>query len=176
VRALALLALVVSLANAAPLPGQAFTPPPVKRASPRGTRIGLYGFGIRSGLDANGGGQAVLGATLDAGNLFVSRLRVRPSAEVGMLNGANTYAGSLEFLYRFLDDDRAAAPYLGGGLSVAGHTDCGADPGCPGLWVNVVLGIEIRVRSTFNWLIEYHAMDAFKHNRLYLGLTTRRGN
>jgi hypothetical protein len=39
-----------------------------------------------------------------------------------------------------------------------------------------VLGIEVRYRSTFNWLLEYHALNAFRRNRLYLGLTTRRGN
>ena len=33
-----------------------------------------------------------------------------------------------------------------------------------------------RKRSTFNWLLEYHAMDLFRRNRIYVGLTTRRGN
>jgi len=39
-----------------------------------------------------------------------------------------------------------------------------------------VFGFELHYRSTFNWLLEYHAMDALRHNRIYIGLTTRRGN
>src|SRR3989454_9211302 len=37
---------------------------------------------------------------------------------------------------------------------------CGTDAACPALWVNAVVGFELRYRSTFNWLFEYHAMDA----------------
>lgn len=155
---------------------QEFHPPPVQRSGPGGTRIGLLGFGVRAGADLSGEGAAVLGAALDIGNLFVDRFRLRPSAEIGILNGPNTYVASFEGLYRFGSDIQAVTPYVGGGLAVAGHADCGSDAGCPGLWLNVVLGIEVRYRSTFNWLFEYHALDAFRHNRLYLGLTTRRGN
>ena len=84
--------------------------------------------------------------------------------------------GSLEGLYRLSGDTRAATPYLGGGLAIAGHAGCATDASCPAVWLNVVLGIEVRYRSTFNWLLEYHALDAFRRNRVYLGLTTRRGN
>ena len=35
---------------------QAFPPPPVQRAGPGGTRIGLLGFGVRSGFDFAGRG------------------------------------------------------------------------------------------------------------------------
>jgi hypothetical protein len=155
---------------------QAFPPPPVQRSGVGGTRIGLLGFGVRGGADLGGKGAAVLGVALDAGNLFVDRFRLRPSAEIGILNGANTYVASLEGLYRLGGDHQTATPYLGAGLAIAGHAGCGTDASCPGLWINFVLGIEMRFRSTFNWLLEYHALDAFRRNRVYLGLTTRRGN
>lgn len=155
---------------------QAFPAPPVQRAGPGGTRIGLLGFGVRAGADFTGNGSAVFGIAIDAGNLFANRLRLRPSAEIGMLNGPNTYVGSFEALYRLSADNEAVIPYLGAGIAIAGHADCATDTGCPGVWVNAVFGVEVRYRSTFNWLIEYHALDMFARNRVYLGLTTRRGN
>jgi hypothetical protein len=165
----------VGITLAVRLAAQAFHPPPVQGAGPAGTRIGLLGFGMRTGVDI-GSGAAVLGVALDAGHLFRAHLRIRPSAEIGITHGPNTYVGSLEGLYRFNDDNQPVTPYFGAGLAVAGRAGCGTDPGCPGLWINVVLGIEVRYRSTFNWLLEYHALNAFRRNRLYLGLTTRRGN
>jgi hypothetical protein len=158
-----------------PLAAQAFHPPPVAGHS-RGTRIGLLGFGLRAGVDVSGDGQAVFGGTIDAGSLFIDQLRLRPSAEIGIQNGANTYAGNIEILYRLARDEHSAVPYVGGGMAFAGHAQCGSDSSCPSVWVNVVMGVEVRYRSTFNWLIEYHGMDAFRHNRLYIGLTTRRGS
>jgi hypothetical protein len=83
---------------------------------------------------------------------------------------------SLEGLYRLSGDHQAATPYVGGGVAVAGHAECGTDSSCPDVWFNVVLGVEVRYRSTFNWLFEYHALDAFQRSRVYLGLTTRRGS
>ena len=173
-RTLWLMAIGATLA--AQLAAQEFHPPPVQRGRPNGTRLGLFGFGVRSGVDFKGNGEFVLGVALDAGNLFVNRLRLRPSVELGVLSGTDTYVGSLELLYHFADDDQAALPYAGTGVAVAGHAACAADPNCPGLWLNIVVGIEVRFRSTFNWLLEYHALDAFQRSRLYLGLTTRRGN
>jgi opacity protein-like surface antigen len=169
------LLLLATLALGPRLGAQAFHPPPVQRRDD-GTRIGFFGFGIRAGMDLNSGGQAVFGLTLDLGNLASSRLRIRPSGEVGVGNGVNTYVGSLELLFRLTDDAGAVTPYVGAGVGIAGHAECGTDASCPAVWVNGVLGTEIRFRSTFNWLLEYHAMDAFQHNRVYLGLTTRRGN
>ena len=101
---------------------------------------------------------------------------MRPSAEIGILNGANTYAGNFELLYRLTGDNEAVTPYAGAGLALAGHAGCGSDSGCPSVWVNAVAGVEVRYRSTFNWLLEYHPMDVFRHNRFYVGLTTRRGS
>src|SRR2546425_1206214 len=161
---------------ATPLGAQEFHPPAVRRSSDHGTRLGLFGFGVRSGVDPRGNTQFVLGVTLDAGNLISSRLRLRPSGEIGVFNGWESYVGSFEALYRFTSDDQAATPYAGGGLSIAGRDHCGNYPDCPALWINAGVWVEIHYRSTFNWLLEYHPMDAFQHNRLYAGLTTRRGS
>ena len=156
---------------------QQFTPPRVSSDEPRrGTHLGLYGFGARTGADLSGNGQMIFGTTIDFGDLFTSRLRVRPSAEIGVFNGGNSYVASTEALYRFTGDNQGVIPYLGGGMSLAGHADCGSDPGCPALWVNVVFGFELHYRSTFNWILEYHGMDALRRHRLYVGLTTRRGS
>ncbi|MGH7549022.1 MAG: hypothetical protein ACREMM_12735 [Gemmatimonadales bacterium] len=173
-RDLWLVAVVLMLAT--PLAAQDFHPPAVRRSADVGTRLGLYGFGVRSGVDLKGRTQLVLGATLDAGNLFTSQFRIRPAVEIGVFNGANSYVGSLEGVFRFTADEQVATPYVGGGFSIAGQEACGVDPDCPDLWVNVVVGFELHYRSTFNWLLEYHGMDAFRHNRIYVGLTTRRGN
>jgi hypothetical protein len=172
--------LIGTLAAAGPLAApdaaaQQFSPPK-SEGKATGTRIGLFGFGVRSGLDFKGAGQMVLGTTLDVGDLFSSRVRIRPSAEIGVFNGDNSYIGSLESLWRFTDDEEIATPYVGLGLSLAGHDRCGADPVCPALWVNFVFGFELHYRSTFNWLLEYHGMDTMRRHRLYVGLTTRRGN
>lgn len=162
---------------AAPLPlvAQQFDPPRAGSAS-RGTRLGFYGFGVRGGFDFKDAGQLVLGSTLDFGNLFTSAVRLRPSFEIGVFNGPNTYVGSFEALWRLTENEEVATPYVGLGLSLAGRDQCGTDPECPDLWLNLAVGLELRYRSTFNWLIEYHAMDLFKRHRVYIGLTTRRGN
>ena len=153
---------------------QQFQPP--KNGGHGGTRIGLFGFGVRGGVDFRKSGQFVMGATLDLGDLFTNRIRLRPSAEVGVFNGPNTYVGNFEALWRFTDDEEVATPYIGLGLGVAGREGCGTDPACPGLWLNTVFGFELHYRSTFNWLLEYHGMDRMRRHRLYIGLTTRRGN
>ena len=158
-----------------PIWAQAFTPPSVAHAD-AGTRLGLYGFGVRAGADLANSGQLVLGFAIDAGSIGVSALRVRPSVELGFANGLETYTGSLEGLYRLKPDGASLGPYVGGGPGVRGHARCQADSTCPALWLNVVMGLEIRFRPTFNWLVEYHGLDLFQHGRLELGLTTRRGS
>ncbi|HEX2681501.1 MAG TPA: hypothetical protein VHQ03_09435, partial [Candidatus Dormibacteraeota bacterium] len=145
-------------ALAAPaLAAQEFHPPPVRASGEEGTRLGLYGFGVRGGVDVAGLSQFVVGVTLDAGNLASNRLRLRPSGEIGVFNGVNSYVGSLEGVYRFTEDQEKVTPYVGAGLSLAGHDRCGADPQCPAVWANVLVGFELHYRSTFNWLLEYHA-------------------
>lgn len=160
--------------TASPLVAQQFPPP--RSAAHSGTRLGLFGFGIRGGIDFRKSSQLVLGGALDLGDLFSNRIRLRPSAELGVFNGSNTYVGSFEALWRFTADENVATPYIGGGLGIAGRDGCGTDPQCPDLWFNTVFGFELRYRSTFNWLIEYHGLDLMRHNRIYIGLTTRRGN
>jgi hypothetical protein len=174
-RTIGIAACLLALAAPAALAGQQFQPPGTG-ATDRGTRIGLFGFGVKSGFDFRGNDQLIVGASLDLGNLFTSRLRLRPSAEIGVFNGRNTYVGSFEALFRFTDDNQLAQPYAGAGLSLAGQEDCGTITGCPGVWLNVVLGFELHYRSTFNWLLEYHGMDALRRHRFYVGLTTRRGS
>ena len=107
------------------LAAQEFHPPTVPRGSDQGTRFGLFGFGVRGGVDLSGNSQMVFGVTLDAGNLGTSRLRVRPSGEIGFFNTENSYVGSFEALYRFTGDEQAATPYVGAGVSLAGHKSCG---------------------------------------------------
>ncbi len=155
---------------------QEFRPPQVGAKRTTGTRIGLFGFGTRGGIDLRSPSQMIFGVTLDAGDLFSPRVRLRPSGEIGVFNGVNSFVASGEVLYRFTEDDQTAIPYVGTGLSIAGHESCGTDPSCPAVWLNLVFGFELHYRSTFNWLLEYHAMDALRHNRIYIGLTTRRGN
>lgn len=168
-----MLALVAVLAMQSAV-AQQFQPP--KNGGHGGTRIGLFGFGVRGGLDLRHSGQLVLGTTLDLGNLFSNRIRLRPSVEIGVFNGPNTYIGSFEALWRFTDDEEVATPYVGLGLGVAGRENCSADPECPDLWLNAVFGFELHYRSTFNGLVEYRGMDQLRKHRLYIGLTTRRGN
>ena len=166
--------IILGAITAGSLTAQQFSPP--KSGAPGGTRIGVFGFGVRAGIDLKGDGQLVLGTTLDMGNLFSNRVRLRPSAEIGIFNGENSYVASMEALWRFTDDEEVATPYIGTGLSLAGHEACGTDPQCPDVWLNVVFGFELRYRSTFNWLLEYHGMDTMRRHRIYVGLTTRRGN
>lgn len=169
-----LLACLASLA-ATPVVAQEFEPPPDAAAPDRGTRLGLEGFGVRGGLDFTQHGRLALGATLDLGQLFVARVRLRASGELSVFNGPNVYVGSLEALYYFTGPAEGARPYGGLGLGLAGGASCSADPDCPDLWPGVVLGFELRFRPTFNWLLEYHGMDLLKENRIYAGLTTRLG-
>jgi len=170
-----LVTLFLGAVTASSLTAQQFSPPK-SGASGGGTRIGLFGFGVRTGIDFKGAGHLVLGTTLDMGNLFSNRVRLRPSGEIGVFNGENTYVASMEGLWRFTDDEEIATPYVGTGLSIAGHDACGADPDCPDVWLNLVFGFELHYRSTFNWLLEYHGMDTLRRHRIYSGLTTRRGN
>jgi hypothetical protein len=163
----------MALVVAGALAAQEFQPPHPRPVG-KGTHLGLYGFGVRGGGEFGGSAALVGGITLDLGNLFSDRLRLRPSAELG-LHSRRSYVASLEALFRFTGDRESVIPYLGGGASLAGHDACGSDPQCPDLWIDVAFGFEVRFRSTFNWLLEYRALDVLRRHRVYLGLTTRRG-
>lgn len=158
---------------AAPLRAQDFVPPDAGAAN-TGVRLGLYGFGTRLGLDLGGRKQAVGGVSIDAGHLFSDRIRIRPSAEVGMGRGVNTYLLNLELMYRFTSDGEVAVPYLGFGLGVWGEGECATALNCPAVWPQFALGFELRIRDQLNWMVEYHAEDTFSRHRMFIGLITRR--
>jgi hypothetical protein len=166
---------LASLASIATTPGaaQEYEPPADVGATDGGTRLGLDGFGVRGGLDFTHNGRLAVGATLDLGQLFTSRLRLRASAELSVFNGPNVYVGSLETLYYFTGPGERTRPYGGLGLGLAGGAECSADPDSP-MRANVV-GFELRFRPAFNWLVEYHGMDLLRENRIHVGLTTRAG-
>ena len=138
-------------------------------------KVGLFGFGARLGADFEGEGQVVAGLAFDLGYVADDRLRVRLSGELGFLNTDNTYVTNLELVYRFMPDSANAIPYVGGGVALFGRAECEADPNCPELWVQFVLGFEMRLREEMNWLVEYHPENAFRRHRVFIGLTTRRG-
>ncbi len=143
-------------------------------AADRPFQFGLLGFGTRVGADFHGDDQVILSVTLDWGDLYGSRLRLRPSGEFGFGSGPNTYVGSLEAVYRFTADSVIAVPYVGAGVGLFGQEDCGGAPACPAAWAQFVLGFELKFREQFNWLLEYHGEDALRRHRLFIGLTTRR--
>ena len=138
--------------------------------------LGLYGFGVRGGVDFEGEGQAVVSVAFDIGHLFTDRLRIRPTAELGFLGLDNTYLASAELVYRILDDRETAVPYVGAGLGLWGREECATDDDCPGVWLQFALGFEIRIRDHISWLVEYHPLDALRRQRILIGFTTRRGS
>jgi hypothetical protein len=169
-------AVLLSLLIAVPLGAQeapAFEEP-LEEARVPWAKVGLFGFGARLGVDFEGEGQAVASMALDLGYVADERLRVRFSGELGFLNSDNTYLANLELVYRFMPDSALAIPYVGGGLGLFGRAECEADPDCPALWAQFVLGFEMRLRDEMNWLVEYHAEDAFRRHRVFIGLATRR--
>ena len=170
---------VLLILGASPLAGQE---PALPAGQGPTTALGLFGFGVMGGVDFQDGGQAIAAVTLDAGHLFTDRFRIRPSAEIGFLGGDtlapggdNTYVANFELVYRITDDTQLAVPYLGTGLALRGRDECGADPECPKIWLQFVLGFEVRLRPHISWLLEYHPADALRRQRVFIGLTTRRG-
>ena len=137
-------------------------------------QLGVFGFSARAGVDLEGQGQALASFAMDLGNLYSDRLRLRPSAELGFGWGDNTYVANLEALFRFTSDSDVAVPYLGGGIALSGQEGCGEVDDCPAVWAQFVLGFEMRMQHQINWLLEYHAEDAFRRHRFFVGLATRR--
>lgn len=176
-RLLALAALAASLA--APLAAQEFVPPdrgthPAPAASQRqsssGFRIDILGFSTRAGFQVNGGGQALLGSTVDLIQLGIPQVRARTSFEVGFGRPSTSIGVNEEVMYRFLADTAAAIPYMGLGV---GYMD---DNVVKRVWPTVAIGFELPFRRNMNWLIEYHALDALRRSRFFVGLATRGGN
>lgn len=164
----ALLATVTAAAAGA----QEFQPPGGGQSAgdPMGIRFGILGFSTRAGAQVNEGTQGVLGSTVDVAQLYSPQVRLRPSFEVGFGRDAKSLHLALEVIYRFQPDDAPAVPYLGAGL---GYYDPGIGGAGTKLWPNLVMGFELPYRSTFNWVVEYHALDRLGTHRFLVGLATR---
>ena len=148
---------------------QQFQPPAGgSEYQPNGVEFDLFAFSSRVGIDVASPTEWVLGNTLDVAELWSPRVRLRPSLEVSSDGGAVRLHWAGEIGYRFEPDNAPAIPYVGAGL---GHMSrC---PSCTTIWPTVVLGFELVLRPSLNWLIEYHALDRFGRNRFLIGLATR---
>ncbi len=156
---------------------QEFQPPQEQAAgSTSGLRFGLFGFGTRLGVDPSGSKQAILGTTLDLGDLFTDRVRLRPSVEIGLGDTVTTYVVNLEALFRFTPDSEIAVPYVAFGPALYSQENCGSAADCPRVWAQFALGFELKFSDHMNWLLEYHGEDALRRHRFFIGLTTRRGS
>jgi hypothetical protein len=144
-------------------------------AGPSKFRIGMFGFAAGAGIDFWGDDQVVFGATVDLGDLYGERLRMRAGGELGIGSEFDTYVFSGEIVFRFLPDDMVAVPYIGGGAGLYTQEACDSVAGCPALWLQFALGFDLRIRDYIGWFMEYHAEDAFRRNRIFIGFTTRRG-
>ncbi len=155
---------------------QEFVPPdrrgaePPREQAPRpSVALGIFGFTTRFGFQLNRDEQGVVGSTVDIMTLGSPQVRLRPSFELGFGRTDNSLLAALEVVFRFQPDEATAIPYVGAGL---GFYDDGVDED---VWPNLVLGFELPLRRTFNWLIEYHALDRLGRHRFMVGLATRGG-
>jgi hypothetical protein len=148
--------------------GQEFRPPEQPATSTGGAlRFDIVGFSTRGGGQVNKDEQGVLGSTVDIAELWSPQVRLRPSFEVGFGQSYTSLHIAVEVLYRFQPDGAAAIPYVGAGV---GYYDTGT---ADDLWPNLVMGFELAFRPTYNWLIEYHALDRLGRHRFLVGLATR---
>jgi len=160
---------LAGLAVAAPAAAQDFQPPESHGASTSsGVRIDLLGFSSRVGVDASHGGAVVLGSAVDVAELGSPQVRLRPSFEYSGTGSVTSLHLATEVIYRFQPDRAPAIPYLGLGLGFYAPSE-----GSDRLWLNVVMGFELAFRPSFNWLLEYHALDRLGRHRFLVGLSTR---
>lgn len=155
---------------AAPAAAQDFQPPGSRGVggSAGGMRIDLLGFSSRVGIDATHGAALVLGSAVDVAELGSPRVRLRPSFEYSGTGSVTSLHVATEVIYRFQPDRAPAIPYLGLGLGYYAPSE-----GSDRLWLNVVMGFELAFRPSFNWLVEYHALDRLQRHRFLIGLSTR---
>lgn len=149
---------------------QEFHPPSGSvTSSAGGFQADLYSFSIRGGVDLSHRARWVLGTSLDVAQLWSPRVRLRPSVEIASDTAATvTFHWAGEITYRFQPDNAPAIPYVGIGV---GHmSNCRS---CTTIWPTIVLGFELQFRPSFNWLIEYHALDRLGRHRFLVGLATR---
>lgn len=165
------LALAAMLA-AVPAQAQEFQPPggAAPSAEGSGVRFGVLGFSTRGGAQVNRGGQGVLGSTVDIAQLGSPQVRLRPSFEVGFGRADKSLHVAVEVIYRFQPDNAPSIPYVGVGV---GYYDPGSDSAGARVWPNLVMGFELPFRPTFNWLVEYHALDRLGRHRFLVGLAAR---
>ena len=164
---LILLALPLAVA-APPAAAQEFHPPSSGTApSAGGPSVDLYSFSVRGGVDVTRKLQWVLGTSFDVAELWSPRVRFRPSVEIASDAGSTvTFHWAGEIIFRFEPDNAPAIPYVGIGVGHMSNTH-------PTIWPTIALGFELQLRPSFNWLIEYHALDRLGRHRFLVGLTTR---
>lgn len=166
-----LIVVAMPLALAAPAAAaQEFRPPSGGGVESAGSpAVDLYSFSVRGGVDLSRRLRWVIGTTFDVAELWSPRVRFRPSVEIASDTASTVsfhWAG--EITYRFQPDNAPAIPYVGIGI---GHmSNCTS---CTTLWPTIVLGFELQFRPTFNWLLEYHALDRLGRHRFLIGLATR---
>lgn len=168
----ALLAVVLAMFPSAAA-AQEFQPPSGGGSPPAGgsgVRFGILGFSTRGGAQVNRGGQGVLGSTVDVAQLGSPQVRLRPSFEVGFGRADKSLHVALEVVYRFQPDNAPSIPYVGAGL---GYYDPGSDSANARVWPNLVMGFELPFRATFNWLVEYHALDRLGRHRFLVGFAAK---
>ena len=168
-RSVRLARFAIPLALASQAAGAQEFQPPASAApsSGAGVRFDLLGFSTRAGADVRGGGSLVLGATFDVAELWSPMVRLRPSFEFGAGRTTTDHV-ALEVVYRFQPDQADAIPYVGMGIGYF-KVEGGAEK----TWPTIVMGFELRFRPSFNWLLEYHALDRLDRHRFLIGLATR---
>lgn len=160
-----------------PARAQEFVPPREQEGGGTSSlRVGIFGFASRIGVDFAGRNQVIVSPTLEVADVFTGRVRLRPSAEIGLGDTVTTYVMNLELMYRFTADQEIAVPYIGFGGAVMSQERCTAAAlDCPRLWAQFALGFELKFREHMNWLLEYHGEDGLRRHRFFIGLATRRG-
>jgi hypothetical protein len=175
----ACLALVVALlaCAAARASAQDFVPPSSGGGSAsNGLRVDLIGFSTRVGAEVRRGGSLVLGSAFDVAELWSPQVRLRPSFEFNAAGSARSLHVAAEVVYRFQPDRAAAIPYAGIGVGYFAQDSTSASHGRERrVWLNFVMGFELAFRPSFNWLLEYHALDRLGRHRFLVGLSTRGG-
>ena len=178
-RRCACLALVVALlaCAAAPAAAQDFVPPSSGGGSAsNGLLVDLIGFSTRVGADVSRGGSLVLGSAFDVAELWSPQVRLRPSFEFSAAGSTRSLHVAAEVVYRFQPDRAPVIPYAGIGVGYFVQDSTSAShSGQRRVWLNLVMGFELALRPSFNWLLEYHALDRLGRHRFLVGLSTRGG-
>lgn len=169
-RRLAMAALLLAAGRVAA--AQEFQPPRGPQGSESGGfRLDLLGFSTRVGGEVSSGGAFVLGTTVDIAQLWSPQVRLRPSFEYSGSGGTSAVHVAAEVVYRFQPDRAPAIPYVGAGIGYYRETGGGQEK----VWPTISMGFELEFRPSFNWLLEYHALDRLGRHRFLIGLATRGG-